>query len=482
MENKNNFIIISRDCHGYKYYNSEYNTPTIGNCMLISDFIIFCKNIENISEKDLYFSQDITSNYPLGYINFNDYKVFVHFLHDKKIEQIKGKWKRRVQRLINDIKTHNLPMYFFLNDYDLTGTENKLDEYISKFFNIKNGNKVFFCKRSTFESLSNEIKEQAKKGKVIIISKKSLGGLSIHNFVKKHNLYDEIFNMREKNDCTEDFVSGEKFIEISDVCVYPRKILNKYTNLKNCCKKIIYIEDIINEKVIDIIKESRIFFVKTDIMDQFKSKILPIIDKKFILITHNSDKKSGLDKDIINNNFLIKWYGQNMALNTKTFGIPIGLANKQWTNSDYKICKKNYKTFDKKNKLVYFNFSNKTNKNRCIIEKIFIDKGFVKNTNKKWEKYIEELSEHFYCISPEGNGVDCHRIWECIYVGTIPIVKKSKFMFNYFKGLPILWVDNFHIVTEKFLEDKKSLFLDKMNINYEKSKISYWKKEIMNYF
>ena len=28
------FIIISRDCFGNKYYNKEYNTPTIGNCII----------------------------------------------------------------------------------------------------------------------------------------------------------------------------------------------------------------------------------------------------------------------------------------------------------------------------------------------------------------------------------------------------------------------------------------------------------------
>jgi uncharacterized protein (DUF1919 family) len=37
----NKFIILTRDCIGYKYYNFEYNSPTIANCMSIPDFILF---------------------------------------------------------------------------------------------------------------------------------------------------------------------------------------------------------------------------------------------------------------------------------------------------------------------------------------------------------------------------------------------------------------------------------------------------------
>ena len=36
-------MILTRDCHGYQYYNGPYNSPTIGNCMHIPDFIFFRK-------------------------------------------------------------------------------------------------------------------------------------------------------------------------------------------------------------------------------------------------------------------------------------------------------------------------------------------------------------------------------------------------------------------------------------------------------
>ena len=38
---------------------------------------------------------------------------------------------------------------------------------------------------------------------------------------------------------------------------------------------------------------------------------------------------------------------------------------------------------------------------------------------------MSELSSYKFALSPEGNGIDCHRTWECLYLGVIPIVKKS---------------------------------------------------------
>lgn len=41
--------------------------------------------------------------------------------------------------------------------------------------------------------------------------------------------------------------------------------------------------------------------------------------------------------------------------------------------------------------------------------------------------YIKHLSRFYYCICPEGNGIDSHRIWECYYTNTIPIMLKNTF-------------------------------------------------------
>lgn len=148
--------------------------------------------------------------------------------------------------------------------------------------------------------------------------------------------------------------------------------------------------------------------------------------------------QSGNENIIYTNKFLIKWYGQNMIPNyhiDKMVGIPIGLENSQWKGSDYNVCKK-YKN-NIKEKLLYFNFSLNTNKERGCIENVLLQNGFIKNEKTDWETYIKEIFTYKFALSPEGNGIDCHRTWECIYVGCIPILKKNSIMFDFFTPLYI---------------------------------------------
>jgi hypothetical protein len=41
------------------------------------------------------------------------------------------------------------------------------------------------------------------------------------------------------------------------------------------------------------------------------------------------------------------------------------------------------------------------------------------------EDYIRALQTHKFCISPPGRGIDAHRTWESLMVGTIPICLSS---------------------------------------------------------
>jgi hypothetical protein len=101
-----------------------------------------------------------------------------------------------------------------------------------------------------------------------------------------------------------------------------------------------------------------------------------------------------------------------------------------------------------------------------------------KNKHMLWSKYIEELSKYKFAISPEGNGIDCHRTWECLYLGVIPIVIESNEML-YFNDLPILFVKSYDIITKEYLEKTYSNFYKDKVFNLEKLNISYWKKTML---
>jgi hypothetical protein len=68
--------------------------------------------------------------------------------------------------------------------------------------------------------------------------------------------------------------------------------------------------------------------------------------------------------------------------------------------------------------------------------------------NKLWEEY----TEYKFGLSPRGGGLDCHRTWEMLFFGMVPIVKTSP-LDSLFTGLPVLivkeWTD---ICQEGFLD------------------------------
>ena len=57
-------------------------------------------------------------------------------------------------------------------------------------------------------------------------------------------------------------------------------------------------------------------------------------------------------------------------------------------------------------------------------------------------KYKHDLERFVFVLCPWGNGFDTHRIWETLYSGSIPVIKKHK-TFEYLEDLPALFIDNY---------------------------------------
>ena len=68
-------------------------------------------------------------------------------------------------------------------------------------------------------------------------------------------------------------------------------------------------------------------------------------------------------------------------------------------------------------------------------------------------QYRELVANSKYILSPPGSGTDCHRTWEAIYLGAIPIVLRSSWGFP--EGeLPVLIVDDWVDVPNAILLSK----------------------------
>jgi hypothetical protein len=88
-------------------------------------------------------------------------------------------------------------------------------------------------------------------------------------------------------------------------------------------------------------------------------------------------------------------------------------------------------------------------------------------------------SQYAFSISPHGNGLDCHRTWEALILGCIPIVKKSE-IDSLYAELPVLIVSEWSNITQELLENTMIDFKNKV-FNYDKLLLSYWTKIFDSY-
>ena len=253
-------------------------------------------------------------------------------------------------------------------------------------------------------------------------------------------------------------------------------------------------------------------YVCTDALPHFIENVLPNISKKFTLVTGDSDAtvpegtidlwhnprplETAKCLELANNDNLIKWFSQNCILNhEKIEQLPIGLdyhtisndPNKPWRAENegtspqeqeeiLNSVKNDAKPFYDRICKIYVNFTVdiKNDKSERTVainsisqELIHLDIEFKPRTNI-WKN----AREYAFVLSPSGGGLDCHRTWEALCLGCIPIVK-SMGTNKMYEGLPVLVVNEWRDVTQELLNDVISNFKETV-FNYDKLTLKYW--------
>jgi hypothetical protein len=136
--------------------------------------------------------------------------------------------------------------------------------------------------------------------------------------------------------------------------------------------------------------------------------------------------------------------------------------------------------------LVLMNFNDRTNfLYRSEVRATFKDHTFVTVGSNSLDelgylKYVQSLRSHPFCLAPRGNGIDTHRIWECLYAGCIPIVQKTRAL-REFSDLPILFVDRWTDVCDPaVLYNVRDQYYGR-KWDLQKLTLSYWYLHICNY-
>lgn len=202
------------------------------------------------------------------------------------------------------------------------------------------------------------------------------------------------------------------------------------------------------------------------------------IDKKYKLITHNSD----LNIDFPPPDNVLMWYTQNVNIkHDRIKSIPIGLENDCWYPEKKTKLFEQLKSPKVYKNMLYVNHSVKTNPAKregiyeCFEGKAWatVERGM---NGQNIGNYLDNVYNHPFVVCPEGNGMDTHRMWECLYLRTIPIEKRN-INNQFYTDLPICFVDSWDEVTEKFLFDEFKR-MSEVKWNIDKLNFDYWKKLI----
>ena len=187
--------------------------------------------------------------------------------------------------------------------------------------------------------------------------------------------------------------------------------------------------DIVYEPGCSFESESKSPLIYCDSRDLYRFVLdRSAIKGKYRLLTHGSDhaitKESFFKMDCPE---MEMWYGINVLhTDPKLRAIPIGICDRK------SVMCASYERLDraskgKKNGKVYVNFRIGTNRReRSKFYEMGLDpEVFTVHDPSKYDgidEYVQNLSEHSYCLCPPGRGIDTFRFWEALYVGTMPIV------------------------------------------------------------
>lgn len=270
-------------------------------------------------------------------------------------------------------------------------------------------------------------------------------------------------------------ISGEQFQQLAEIsfCSDTNCIIDAQN--KHLKQNIVKIKDFTPTDI----KKYKVIFVYSHDIDIFINTLFDYLNDDTIIITHNSD--NGIDtkyKTFLDSKKIKTWFCQNRYIeHPKLFSIPIGLANSQWPHGNQNLITEIRNKNNKKEFLVYKNFDINTNLHeRNICNTITSNNGIPLALPKPIAEYWELMSKSVFIVSPPGNGIDCHRIWEALYLRCVPIVKYHE-TFSQFKHLPILFVNSWEEVTVDLLKDKVKMFTEE-SFNIPELELIFWKEKI----
>ena len=220
------------------------------------------------------------------------------------------------------------------------------------------------------------------------------------------------------------FVSGDSFLHRAEyVIAHSSSNLNLFKTANTKYKSNFFVSA--NSSFLE---ELLLFLKKNESIDT----------QNFNLYIHNGDiKPNELVFSMLARRFRQIKVVNYMGVLENVFPIPIGLENmykmRNGIQKDFQI--KNKKSFMQReiNLLICFKVNNNYEERTQAIKYSKKARGVKIITQEITPlQYRKLLLNSKFVLSPPGNGFDCHRTWESMYLGAIPLVKKEFWPFGNF--------------------------------------------------
>ena len=246
-----------------------------------------------------------------------------------------------------------------------------------------------------------------------------------------------------------------------------------------------------------------VVYVCNSALRTFRDTILPMISVPFILVSGDSDNAMSYDsfpetefQQFVEDKRIFHWFCQNLLIShPKLTHLPIGLdyhtMSKVGEPHPWGIGKlpveqekELQQAIDESPPMIerhlycYSNFHHSTfgigsrGDRQEAISKLPKDIVFYDPVFTSRDIAWNHQSFFSFVLSPRGGGYDCHRTWEALCLGCIPILKQSG-LDPLFEGLPVLLVKDWSDVTKDLLVQTLVRF-GTQSFQKEKLRLSYW--------
>ena len=245
-------------------------------------------------------------------------------------------------------------------------------------------------------------------------------------------------------------------------------------------------EDVVTHLRLQEFTDEKCIFLKSDCLHENKqiewqgTKHPPIWPpKQKIWISGRSDLEVNDTLVAMYTDNFDRWYGtNNESSDPRIISIPLGMQTNCRTNC-VDIMAEVVQEPKVDMNTVYMNFNIDT-----WIGERFVTYHYLHNQpwvtyeshNQEYIQYCRQIRNSRFVVCPRGNGYDTHRLWETLYLGSIPIVRNHA-TYSQFNELPIVQIHSWSDLSEDYLEMEYERIMS-TEWNFEKLSMDYWSSQI----